>query len=138
MPTDVPPPKAETNLSGLIEQAKAIWSELAGLMLDRLHLAALETKHVGENLIAMVATGVIVAVLLVSAWLGLVGALVLWLIDLGVSGSIAMLLGAVINIGLAVILYLSLHRQRRKLGWPATLRSLQRLDDSKEMHHGNS
>ena len=130
--TEAPSAKAEPHVSGLIEEGKAMWSELSGLVQDRLHLAALETKQVGESLVAMVATGVIVAVLLVSAWLGLIGALVLWLIDLGLSGSISMLLGVFINIGLAVILYFSLHRQRRKLGWPATLRSLQKLDSSGE------
>ena len=91
---------------------------------DRLTLAALETRLAGESLVTMIASGVMVAVLLVSAWLGIMGAGVLWLISIGVMASIAMLLAVAANLMLALILYDVIHRQSRHLQFPATLRSL--------------
>ncbi len=136
--TDIPPPRETGGPEpGLIEDAKVLWLELVALLHDRLQLAALETKHAGESLVAMIATGVLVAVLLVSAWLGLLGAIILWLIHMGLMASIAMLLGVLINLVLAVILYRSIHRQKRNLGWPATLRSLQQLAADKDTDHGS-
>ena len=61
---------------------------------------------------------------LISAWLGLVGAVVLWLIGIGVVASISMLLAVAANLVLAVILYGVIRRQSRHLQFPATLRSL--------------
>ena len=113
--------------AGLLEQAKSLWYELRGLVHDQLTLAALETKLAGKSLVTMIAAGVMIAVLLISAWLGLVGAVVLWLIGIGVVASISMLLAVAANLVLAVILYGVIRRQSRHLQFPATLRSLRPL-----------
>ena len=110
--------------AGLLEQAKSLWYELRSLVHDQLTLAALETKLAGKSLVTMIAAGVMIAVLLISAWLGLVGAVVLWLIGIGVVASIAMLLAVAANLVFAVILYDVIRRQSRHLQFPATLRSL--------------
>lgn len=110
--------------SGLLEDAKSLWHELRGLAHDQLTLAALETRLAGKSLVTMIAVGVMVAVLLVSAWLGLVAAAVLWLISIGVIASIAMLLAVAANLALALILYDVIRRQSRYLQFPATLRSI--------------
>jgi hypothetical protein len=110
--------------SGSLEEVKSLWHELRGLAHDQLTLAALETKLAGKSLVTMIAAGVMVAVLLVSAWLGLVGAGVLWLISIGVVASIAMLLAVAANLVFALILYDVIRRQTRHLQFPATLRSL--------------
>ena len=127
------PPKP----AGLIDDVKSLWRELAGLLHDRLELAALETKFAAQNLVNMIAMGVMVAVLLVSAWLGLLGAMVLWLIHLGLMASIAMLLGVLVNLALAALLYRSILRQSQNLGWPATLRSLKQFDTAERGDHGS-
>ena len=50
--------------SGMLEDAQSLWHELRGLAHDRFRLAALETRQAGESLVAMVAAGVMVGVLL--------------------------------------------------------------------------
>lgn len=110
--------------AGLLDEAKSFWHELRGLAHDQLTLAALETKLAGKSLVTMIAAGLMVAVLLVSAWLGLVAAAVLWLISMGVVASIAMLLAVAANLGMAWVLYQVIRRQSHHLQFPATLRSL--------------
>jgi hypothetical protein len=115
---------ASPSESALLEEVKQLWQELRGLAHDQLKLAALETRLAGESLVTMIAAGLIVAVLVVSAWLGLIGAAVLWLVSVGVMGSIAMLLAVAANLVFALILYDVIRRQGRHLQFPATLRSL--------------
>jgi hypothetical protein len=103
---------------------KSLWGEVRGLTYDHLRLAALETKLAGESLVSMIAAGVIVAVLLVTAWLGLVGAAVLALIDNGMLASIAMLLAVLVNVIVAGVLFKVIAMKSQNLRWSATLRSL--------------
>lgn len=117
-------PASEPQNPALLDEAKLLWLELIGLVGDRLELAALETQHAGRSLVAMVATGAMVALLVISAWLGLLSAAVVWLVSSGLNTSLAILLGVVVNLLLAAILYRSIRHQSRHLGWPATLRSL--------------
>ena len=72
----------------------------------------------------MIAAGVMVAALLVSAWLGLLGAVVVWLVGIGVATSIAILLAVAVNLVLALILYDVIRGQSHHLQFPGTLRSL--------------
>lgn len=133
---DIPPVSdASPKPAGLLDEVKLLGRELTGLLHDRLELAALETRYSAQTLVSMIGTGVMVAVLLVSAWLGLFGALVLWLIHLGLMASVAMLLGVVVNLVLAAFLYRSILRQSQNLGWPATLRSLQPFDTTEKNDH---
>lgn len=128
--------EASPKPAGMIDDVKSLWGDLVGLLHDRLELAALETKFAAQNLVDMIATGVMVAVLLVSAWLCLLGAMVLWLIHLGLMASVAMLLGVLVNLALAALLYRSILRQSQNLGWPATLRSLKQFDTTERSDHG--
>ena len=111
--------------SGLLEDAQSLWHELRGLAHDRFRLAALETQRAGESLVAMIVAGVMVAVLLSGAWLGLMAAAVLGLVANGVVASSAILLAVAFNWLLALILCGVIRRKSRYLQFPATLRSLQ-------------
>jgi hypothetical protein len=73
----------------------------------------------------MIMVGVMVAFLLSSAWLGLMAAAVLGLIDNGVMASSAILLAVAFNLLLVLLLCRVLRRKSRYLQFPATLRSLQ-------------
>ena len=110
--------------SGLMKEVASLWQELRGLVHDQLTLAALETKLAGKSLVTMIAAGVLVAVLLITAWIGLVGAAVVGLIGVGTTPSIAILLGVAANLLFALFLYGVIRRQSRHLQFPATLRSL--------------
>lgn len=109
---------------GFMDDVRSLWTEVGGLTHDHLQLAALETKLAGESLVSMIAAGVIVAVLLVTAWLGMVGAAVLALINSGMLASIAMLLAVALNVVVAFVLYKVIRNKSQNLRWAATLRSL--------------
>ena len=94
---------------------------------DRLTLAALETRLAGKSLVTMIAAGVMIAGLLVSAWMGLMGVVVLWLVSIGVMASIALLLAVAANLVFALILYAVIRLKSRYLQFPATIRSLRPL-----------
>jgi len=111
--------------STVLEEAQSLLHELRGLTHDRFRLAALETRRAGESLVSMIIAGVMVAFLLSSAWLGLMAAAVLGLIDNGVVASSAILLAVAFNLLLALILCRVMGRKSRYLQFPATLRSLQ-------------
>ncbi len=112
--------------SGVFEDAQALWYELRGLTHDRFQLAALETQRAGKNLVTMIIAGVMAAVLLGSAWLGLMAAAVLWLVESNIIVvSSAILLAVVFNLLLALILFGVIRRKSRYLQFPATLRTLQ-------------
>ena len=109
---------------GLLENAQALWDDLRGLARDHLQLAALETQRAGKSLVNMVVFAVAAAILLVSAWLGLMGAGVLGLIAFGLHPSVALLLAVVLNIAAAFVLFTMIRRSSRQLRFPATVRSL--------------
>ena len=110
--------------SSVLEDAQSFLHELLGLTYDRFRIAALETRRAGESLVSMIMAGVMVAFLLSSAWLGLMAAAVLGLIDNGVMASSAILLAVAFNLLLVLLLCRVLRRKSRYLQFPATLRSL--------------
>lgn len=119
-------PAAEAPAAGpaLLEEAKLLWAELRGLTHDQFQLATLELKLAGESLVMMIAAAVMAAVLVVSAWLGLVAAAVVGLIDVGLEPITALLLGVGFNIAGALLLVVLIRRRSRYLQFPATRRSL--------------
>jgi len=113
--------------SSLVEEVKSLWHQLSVLAHDRLTLAALETRLAGKSLVTMIAAGVMIAGLLVSAWMGLMGVAVLWLVSIGVLASIALLLAVAANLEFALFLYAVIRLKSRYLQFPATIRSLRPL-----------
>jgi len=59
--------------AAVAQEAKLLWQALRGLAHDRLEIAALETQRAGESLVAMVVAGMLVAGLVLGAWLGVLG-----------------------------------------------------------------
>lgn len=110
--------------AALLDSAGSLWRELQGLLHDHLALAALETRLAGTSLVRMVVAGLMIAALLVSAWLLLMGVAVLELVNVGVAPTIALLLAIVANVVLALILRDRLRQQGRNLQFPRTIRSL--------------
>lgn len=108
------------------KEARLLWHDLRGLVHDHFELAALETQRAGESLVAMVVAGMLVAGLLLSAWLGLMGAVVLALTSRGVmtTGS-ALLAEVAVNLLVALVLWRVIARLSHRLRFPANARSLQ-------------
>jgi uncharacterized membrane protein YqjE len=111
--------------AGLLGNVQALWHDLRALAQDHLQLAALETQRAGKSLVNMVVYAVAAAILLVSAWLGLLGALAFWLIAAGLEAGLALLLVAALNIGAAWVLFLMIRSSSQHLRFPATMRSLE-------------
>ena len=133
--TDIPGPTATRSDpvrgSGVLNDAQSLWQELLGLTHDHFRLAALETQRAGESLVAMIVAGVMLAILLSGAWLGLMVAVVLWLVEHGLAASSGLLLAVAVNVLVVLIPYAVILRKRRYLRFPATLRSLQPLPPSR-------
>jgi hypothetical protein len=119
--------------SKVLQEAQLLWNELRALLQNRLQLAVLETRRAGESLVIMIIAGVMVAVLLIGAWLGLVLAGVQMLIEHGVVISTAILLAVVANLLIALLLCGVIRRKSHYLQFPALLTSLQAVP--KRKHH---
>jgi hypothetical protein len=130
--TDADPVKT----SGILDNAQALWRELYGFGHDYFHLIALEARRAGQNLVFMIIAGVMAAVLLIGAWVGLIAAAVMWMIEHGFIASSAILLSVLFNLLLTLVLVVVIHRKSRYLQFPATVHSLQAmpspLPDDKE------
>ncbi|CCE24261.1 phage holin family protein [Methylotuvimicrobium alcaliphilum] len=116
------PPPSET---AILEDTQSLWHELHGLAYDRLRLATLETQRAGQSLVTMIISGVMIALFLSSAWLGVMAVVVVELIEKDVTLSNAILLAVVVNLLIALVLFNVIRLKARDLGFPATLRSLQ-------------
>lgn len=110
--------------SNALADARLLWDELRRLFYGYLQLAALETRRAGESLVTMIIIGVMVAVLLIGAWLGLMVAVVLMLIEQGMAASTAILLAVAINLLLALLLCGVIRHKSHYLQFPAMLGSL--------------
>lgn len=110
--------------SNALEDVQSLWYELRGLIYEHLQLAALETRRAGESLVTMLIAGVLVAVLLIGAWLGIMVAVVLMLIAQGMVASTSILLAVVVNLLIALLLCGVIRRKSHYLQFPALLGSL--------------
>jgi hypothetical protein len=111
--------------SNALQELQSLWYELRGVIYEHLRLAALETRRAGESLVTMLIAGVIVALLLIGAWLGMIVAGVLMLIEHGMVASTAILLAVVANLLIALLLCGVIRRKSHYLQFPALLGSLQ-------------
>jgi hypothetical protein len=110
--------------AGLIDNAVALWDDLRSVAHDHLELAALEAKRAGQSLVAIVVYGVVIAILAVTAWMGIVTAAVLGLIQLGLNPSLSVLIGVAVNLAGAFGLVLLIKQASQALRFPATVKAL--------------
>lgn len=116
---------------GLLDEARLLAQELHGVVHDYLCLAALETRQAGESLVGIIAMGLLTACLLLSAWLALVSAMVILLVQHSLlSASTALILVFIVHCLLAMILVAAIRRRSRNLLFPATVSRLEPDSDS--------
>lgn len=117
---------AGTPAESFSEAAGSLWSELRASLQDRLQLFSLETQRTGLTLVQLVLYAVMAAVLVVTAWLALVGGLAAWMVlHAGMHWSLAVAVLIVLNLAAAAALGWSMRGLVRRLGFPATVRQLQ-------------
>jgi hypothetical protein len=108
----------------VLDDVQLLWHELRVLVHDHFKIATLEIQQAAKSLIVMAIAGIMVAILLIGAWLGFAAAAVLWLIEHGVLQSYAILIAIVFNLLIALILGFIIRSQSRYLQFPAVRRSL--------------
>mgnify|MGYP000269718673 CR=1 FL=1 len=107
----------------------SLWLDLRGIVRDAFLLAALEARRSGRAFVHMVAYGIIAAILLVTAWLALVGAAVLAATNAGAASLPgALVIAALLNIAAAIVLVWMIKRWDAQLLFVATLRRLRDPD----------
>lgn len=112
---------SESSASSRISLA---WTNVKGLVQDHALLAVLELQRAGISLVKMLAAGIIISILIVSAWMGLVAAAVVWAVGAGANWGLAILIAAVVNIAVAAGLAFWAKNQIPDLLFAATLRQL--------------
>lgn len=122
----------------VLKDVQALWYTVRELAHDHFLLAALEARRAGKSLVAMIVTGISVAVLLNGAWLGLLAAIGQRLIENGMAVSSAILLAVVFNLLLALLLWGVICHKSRYLQFPALLNSLRPVKPPTEEHPDES
>lgn len=113
-----------TGPPGLFDDVVGLARDFQALAHDQLQLVALEAKRAGHNLVMMIAAAIALGILLATVWLGMMGAVVWWLIAIGIVPAVALLAMTLLNLAAAGACFGLIRRSRRSLGFPATLRSL--------------
>lgn len=83
---------------GLGELFGRLFSDTRQLVADFAHLAVLDARRAGVRLAMLLSAGLIIAILVVTAWMGLVAAGIVWMFDKGVSWPLAIALAALVNV----------------------------------------
>lgn len=83
---------------GLGELLGRLFSDTRQLVADFAHLAVLDARRAGVHLAMLLSAGLIIAILVVTAWMGLVAAGIVWMFDKGVSWPLAIALAALVNV----------------------------------------
>jgi uncharacterized membrane protein YqjE len=111
------------------------WTNVKGLVQDHALLAVLELQRAGISFVKMVAAGIIISILVISAWMGLVAAAVVWAVGAGANWSVALIVAAIVNIAVAFGLALWAKKQIPDLLFAATLRQLKQDVPHPEREH---
>lgn len=98
--------------------------EVRGLIHDQLQLAALEIRLASRSLMTMIFAAVCIGILLVLVWVGLMAAIGLVLLDVGLQPVLVVLVVTALTSILAALLFGLIRLRSRDLGLPATMRAL--------------
>ena len=95
---------------GVGELLARLVSDTRQLVADFAHLAVLDARRAGVRLAMLLSAGLLIAILLITAWMGFVAAGIVWMFDRGVSWPLAIALAALINIvGAAALAWWARH-----------------------------
>jgi len=110
--------------AGLGELLAQLVRESRGLVTDYAHLAVLDARRAALNLAWLLGCVLVVAVLLITAWMGGLAALIVWLFGKGVSWPLAIGGAALLNIVAAGALAWWMRHLIAELPFEALLRQL--------------
>ena len=98
-------PEHAPRAAGLGDLLGRLLGEARQLVADYSLLAVLDGRRAAVQLAWLLSAGLVVAVLLVTAWLALVVAVMVWLFEESLSGPAALAIGALLNIAGAGALF---------------------------------
>jgi hypothetical protein len=110
----------------LAHRITALVRDVGNLARDHLELAALDAHRAAVGLTKILTSAVVIAILVVTAWLTFVASAIVWATDAGVSWPVALLIAGVINLVLAGGLAFWAKSQVDELAFAATLRQLRK------------
>jgi uncharacterized membrane protein YqjE len=102
------------------------WANVKALVQDHALLAVLEVQRAGISLVKMIIAGIVISILVVSAWMAIVAAIIGFAIGEGANWAVAILVAAFVNIGVAVALAFWAKKQLPDLLFAATVRQLRK------------
>ena len=102
------------------------WANLKALAQDHALLAVLEIQRAGVSFVKMIIAGIVISILVVSAWMALVAAAIAFAVGQGANWAVAILIAAFVNLAVAAGLALWAKRQIPDLLFAATVRQLRR------------
>jgi len=112
-PTDTDNVGAPLPSAGLFEELANTFNAARTSLSALLDLASLEARRAGLALMWMIAWGIIAAICIVTAWLGLMVALAMWSISLGLPPILAVIIFTILNLlAAAGLVYVSLNLSR--------------------------
>ncbi len=114
--------------AGLGELLSHLVSETRHLVGDYAELAVLDARRAALLLAWLLGSVLVVAVLVVSAWMGGLAALIVWAFERGVSWGLALGVAAVANLVVAGLLVWWMRRTLKELPFTALLRQLKGED----------
>ena len=120
------PPGLGALLGGLVSDTRQLIADFA-------HLAVLDARRAGVRLAMLLSAGLLIAILLITAWMGLVAAGIVWLFDRGVSWPVAIAIAALTNLAGAAALAWWARHLISEMPFSALLRQL-RGEPSHEEH----
>lgn len=89
---------------GFGELLARLFSETRQLVSDFAHLAVLDARRAALRLAMLLSAGLMIAVLVVTAWMGLVAAGIVWMLGEGWSWIAALAIAALLNVAAAAAL----------------------------------
>ncbi|HEY7241669.1 MAG TPA: phage holin family protein [Burkholderiales bacterium] len=109
---------------GLGELAGRLVSDARQLVSDFAQLAVLDARRAGVHLAMLLSAGLLIAILVITAWMGFVAAGIVWMFDQGVSWPLAIAIAAAINVAAAAMLAWWARHLVSELPFTALLRQL--------------
>jgi len=117
-------PERATRPAGLGDLLGRLLGEARQLVADYTLLAVLDARRGAIQLVWLLSSGLVAAVLLVTAWLALVVAVMVWLFEEALSWPAALAIGAILNIAGAGALLWWMRHLLVDLPFSALLRQL--------------
>ena len=102
------------------------WANLKALAQDHALLAVLEIQRAGVSFVKMIIAGIVISILVVSAWMALVAAAIAFAVGQGANWAVAILIAAFVNLAVAAGLAFWAKSQIPDLLFAATVRQLRK------------